>query len=450
VSKRIVVVGGLAAGPSAASKAARTNGSASVVLLEKSPHTSYGICEIPYFISGEVDGSRLVSYTPDALKERKQVDARAHHLVEEISPGKRFVSVRNLKTGKTNQEYYDRLILATGARSKRLNVEGEDARNLFFVRWLDDAYQLKTYLQEEKPKTAVVIGAGYVGLEMTEALTRCGLQVTVLHKSSLPLSYMEHEVRERIRSIIDGQGVQFHGMVRTEGFVLGRDRKVTHVVTSEGTFDCDLVIECVGVEPQTELATAVGIRTGSFGGILADQRQETNIDNILAAGDCCEVRNIINKKMMYLPLATISSKTGWVAGENAAGGNAVFRGAIRAIAIRVFGLEVIQVGISSEEARDSGFDVVVDSITAWSKVGIMPGATKLTVVTIADRKSKRLLGANIYGSEGAVLRGNTLAVAIQQGISVDDIQQWDLAYSPPFTPLWDPILVAANSLRKKL
>ncbi len=450
MSKRIIVVGGLAAGPSAASKAMRMNSSASVVLFEKGPHVSYGICEIPYYLSGEVEESGLVSYTPETLRERKHVDARVNHLVEEINTSKRFVSVRNLKTGKTGQEHYDRLILATGARPKRVGVEGEHARNCFSVRWLDAAHQLKKYLKDEKPKTAVVIGAGYVGLEMAESLTRAGLAVTVVHKASLPLSSMEHEVRERIRSALEERGVQFHGMVKTEGFVLNREDRITHVVTSEGTFTADLVVECIGVEPETTLAAGAGVRLGTFRGILTDQRQETNIDNIFAAGDCCEVRNIVSKKMMHLPLATAASKAGWVAGENAAGGNAVFRGAIRAIAVRVFDLEVMQAGISSEEALASGFDVVTDSITAWSKVGIMPGATKLTVVTIADKKSKRLLGANVYGKDGVVLRGNTLAVAIQQGISVDEIQQWDLAYAPPFTPLWDPILVAANSLRKKL
>ncbi|MDH3253303.1 MAG: hypothetical protein OEM41_10960, partial [Ignavibacteria bacterium] len=189
---------------------------------------------------------------------------------------------------------------------------------------------------------------------------------------------------------------------------------------------------------------------GLRGGIMTDQRQQTSVDNIYAAGDCCEVKNLVNNRSMFIPLATIASKAGWVAGENAAGGSAVFRGAVRAIAVRIFDIEVAHVGLSSEEAAASGFDVVTETISAWSKVAVMPSSSQVTVTTIADRRSGRLLGVNIYGEQGAVLRANTFAVAIQHKLTIGDIQQWDLAYSPPFTPLWDPILVAANATRKKL
>ncbi len=450
MSKRILVIGGLAAGPSAASKAVRTSPDVEVVMFEKGEHISYGICEIPYYIGGEVEAEGLVSYTPATLKEKKGVDARILQKVEEIQPTQRKIIVRDLKSGMTVEEKYDRLVVATGSSPRTLGIAGEDARNVFHVKSLDQGLRIKKYIDEEKPKRAVIIGGGYIGMEMADALRRLNLDVTLLHRHSLPMRGLERETREIVRQQLEKHEVSFVAHATTEGFVLDKQRRVTHVVTTNGSFETDLVILSLGVVPNSELAKAAGIRVGTLNGILTDQRQQTNLDNIYAAGDCCEVKNLVNNQSMYIPLATIASKAGWVAGENAAGGNAVFRGAIRAIGVKVFDIEVVQVGLSSEEAKASGFDVVTETITAWNKVAIMSGSKRLTVTMITDRKSKRLLGANVYGESGAVLRANTLAVAIQQRITIDEMQQWDLVYTPPFSPLWDPILVAANATRKKL
>lgn len=448
--RKIVVIGGLAAGPSAASKAVRTGQDVQAAMFEQGEHISYGICEIPYYLAGEVPEEKLSLYTPQTLKERKGVEVYTLHRVEAIHPTRRCIVVRDLKSGSTREEKYDRLIIATGSRAKRLGVQNEDARNVFNVKTLDDGLRIKKFLREEKPKTAAIIGGGYIGMEMADTLRRLGLEVTMLHLHSLPMAGLERETRERAREELERHGVVFVAHAVTEGLVVGAHQSVTHVVTSEGSYEADMVIIAAGVEPNSELAREAGIRLGQHKGILTDQRQQTNLDNVFAAGDCCEVRNLVNNKSMFIPLATIASKAGWVAGENAAGGSAVFRGAIRAIAVKVFDLEVAQVGISSDEAQESGFDVVTESITAWNRVAVMPGSSKVVIKTIADRKTRRLLGANIYGTEGATLRANTLAVAIQHKITIDEMQQWDLAYSPPFTPLWDPILVAANATRKKL
>jgi NADPH-dependent 2,4-dienoyl-CoA reductase/sulfur reductase-like enzyme len=287
-------------------------------------------------------------------------------------------------------------------------------------------------------------------MEMADALSARKIEVTMLHRHTLPMVGLERETREVIRKRLESHGVTFVGLARTEGFVVDKQQRVTHVVTTEGSYEADLVILSVGVVPNSALAKEAGIRLGTSNGILTDQRQQTNLDNIYAAGDCCEVKNLVNNKFMYIPLATIASKAGWVAGENAAGGTSVFRGAIRAIGVRVFDLEVVQVGIGSDEAEASGFDVVTETISAWNKVAVMPGSKRVTIKTIADRKTHRLLGANLHGEEGAMLRAHALAVAIQHRITIDEMQQWDLAYTPPFAPLWDPLLVAANATRKKM
>jgi len=448
--RRILVIGGLAAGPSAASKAARTNPDAEVVLYEQGEAVSYGVCEIPYHISGEVKGEDLAPFTPEKLLSTRRVDARILHRVEDIQPSRRRLRVRNLRDGSTSEEMFDRLVIASGSTPRRLGFNGEELRNVFRVKALDEAYALRKFVAEERPRTAVIVGGGYIGMEMADALKSLGIDVTVLHNSSLPMKGLEQETREQVREELERNGVRFVASAQTTGFVRGRDAKVSHVSTSEGSYEAGIVVVSIGVEPNSELARGAGIRTGVSGGILTDQRQQTSADNIYAAGDCCEVKSLVTGRQTYLPLATIASRAGWVAGENAAGGNAFFRGAVRAIAVRVFGLEVAQVGASENDARKAGFETVCETITGWSRVAVMPGSERLTVRLIADRKSQRLLGANVAGREGAVLRANTLAAAIHQNVTIGDMQQWDLAYSPPFTPLWDPLLVAANAMRRKL
>ncbi|HXG00711.1 MAG TPA: FAD-dependent oxidoreductase [Bacteroidota bacterium] len=448
--KRILVIGGLAAGPSAASKAKRTNPESEVVLFEQGEHVSYGICEIPYALAGETGMDRLKTFTPQRLREEKGVDVRLLHRVERIIPTRRVLVVRDLQRGSVAEETYDRLIIATGSQPKKLGVSGEDARNVFTVKSLSGAFALEKFLNEEQPKRAVIIGAGYIGIEMAEALRSRGLEVTMVHIHSLPLKGLEREARERVRSELESHGVQFVALARTQGFVVGSGQRVTHVVTDQGTFEADVVLVTIGVAPNTELAQNAGIRLGEAGGILTDQRQQTNLDHIYAAGDCCLVRNIVTGRHVYIPLATNASKQGWVAGENAAGGAATFRGAVHAIGVRAFTIEVVRVGVGTEEAEASGFDVVSETISAWSKVAVMPGSKKLWIKAIADKRSRRLLGVNMIGEEGAVLRANTFALAIQNRMTLDDLAQADLVYSPPCTPLWDPVLVTANVLRKKL
>ncbi len=448
---RILVVGGLAAGPSAAAKAVRTNPNAEVTIFEQTDTISYGLCESPYAISGEIaNETKLVLYMPERLKAEKGVEVKIFHRAEKILPVKHTVLVRNLHTREIDEQHYDKLILATGASPRNLHVDGEDGRNVFHVCSRQDTVNILNYLRSEHPKNAVIIGGGYIGMEMSEALKRNGLEVTILHRHKLPMAGLEEETREKVAEELSHSGVRFVTNARVESLLLDSSGEVNHVLTTKGTFDTDLVILSLGVTPNVGLAKDAHVRLGSTGAIATDQRQQTNIDGIYAAGDCCEVKNVVNGKPMYLPLATVASRQGWVAGENAAGGRAAFSGAIRAVAVRVFGLEVAQVGLSSEEARASGFEVSTQSISAWGKIALMPDSQKVMIKLILDKRSGKVLGANVYGGGGAVLRANTLGIAIQHKMTVDDISRFDLIYAPPFAPLWDPILIAANEARKKL
>ena len=449
--RRILIVGGLAAGPSAAAKAVRTNPNAEVILFEASETVSYGICEAPYAISGLIeDEKKLVVYSPERLAEEKGIQAKTLHLVEKVVPARHKIVVRDLRNQSVVEHEYDKLILATGAAPKRLRVDGEDGRNVFSLSSREDTVNIANYIRNESPGNAVIIGGGYIGMEMSEALRSKGLNVTLLHRHRLPMSGLELAARECIVGELENSGVNFVTNAKTGSLLQDNNGKVRHVITNRSTYETDIVIVAVGVEPNVSLAKAARVRLGPTGAIATDERQQTTVDDIFAAGDCCEVKNAVNGMPMYMPLATVASRAAWVAGENAAGGHATFKGAIRAAAVKIFGLEVAHVGLSSEEAKRSGFQVVSESITASSKIALMPGSKKITVMLIIDRRSRRLVGANVYGGEGAVLRANTLGVAIQQKLTVDDIARFDLIYAPPFAPLWDPILVAANQAKKKL
>lgn len=450
--RRILVIGGLAAGPSAASKAKRTDPGAEVVLFEQGEHISYGICEIPFFLSDEIENpSRLVIYAPERLEREKGVQAKTFHHAEEILSSRKEIKVRDLHAGTTKTEHYDRLIIATGSTPKKLGIEGEKSRNVFTIKALDDAYAMKRFLELERPRHAVVIGGGFVGLEMVDAFIRRGMEVTLVHNASLPMSKLEDEGRRIVLDEIQRHGVSFRPNAAVEWFGVGAKGNVVAVGTSNGTIETDIVVVAVGVKPNASLAKAAGATLGSFGGIsVGDKMNALGVESIFAAGDCCELRNIVTRKPAYVPLATTATKTGRIAGENAAGGNKVFKGTLRAIGVRVFDKEVAVVGLSLKEANAAFFDAVSSTIQVHSRVGMMPGVKELSMTLVADRRSGRLLGANVVGDEGAVLRANTLAAAIRHGMTLDDVEQFDLIYTPPFAPLSDGIAISARQLMKKL
>ncbi|MDI6767569.1 MAG: FAD-dependent oxidoreductase [Bacteroidota bacterium] len=450
-NRRILIVGGLAAGPSAAAKAKRSNPNAEIILFEAGETVSYGICEAPYAISGLIeDEEKLVKYSPEKLQQEKGVAVKTLHRVENILPTKHTILVRDLRNHSIIEYDYDKLVLAMGSVPRRLKVSGEDGRNVFHLKSREDTLNIINYMKTESPKQAVIIGGGYIGMEMAEAFRLRGLDTTMLHQFNLPMEGLELETRERVLEELKKNDVQFVTNTKIEAFQQDTAGKVKHIITNRGSFEADIVILSLGVEPNVELAKAAKVRLGSNNGILTDERQQTNIEDVYAAGDCCEVKNIVTGKPMYLPLASIASRSGWVAGENAAGGRATFKGAIRAMAVKIFNLQVTQVGISSDEAKQSGFKVITDLIHAPSRNELMPGSEDLTIKFIIDQRTKRLLGANLFSCCGAVLRANTLAVAIQHKMTIDDISRFDLIYAPPYAPLWDPILVVANQAKKKI
>jgi NADPH-dependent 2,4-dienoyl-CoA reductase/sulfur reductase-like enzyme len=451
MKQTIIVIGGLAAGPSAASKAKRVNPDADVLLFERGEHVSYGICEIPYYVGGTItDVEYLVPFDASKLERTRGVRAKIGHSVEELLPTKKRIIVRDLERDKVVEFSYDKLIVATGSSPRKLPDINVSAKNVFQLKSLSDGMAIERFVSEKKPKHGVIIVGGYVGMEMCEALVGRDMKVALLHPEALPLSGLEEETRRAVLAELTQNGVDFKPLQNVKQFVTDGEGYVTKVVTDQASFDSDVVIVSIGVEPNSVLASRAGLRRGTYNGILTDERQLTSDDSIFAAGDCCEVRSLITRRWMYIPLGTYAARQGRVAGENAAGGHTLFKGALRAIAVKVFGLEVAQVGLSFAEAVEAGFDAVKVEVTSDSMVRYFPGNEEINIVGIADRRSKRLLGANVFGGRGSVLRANLLGFAIQHAIDADALFHSDQIYSPPFAPLWDPVLVFAGELRKVL
>lgn len=449
--KHILVIGGLAAGPAAASKAKRMNRNAEVILFEQSEHISSGICEVPYYIGGIItDVEKLSVLTPMDFERTRGVHVHILHRVEEIHPVKKYIVVRDLYHDKILTYEYDKLVLATGSKTKSLGLAGEKARNVFLVKSLSDGLAIKHYIDEEKPRSAVIIGGGYIGIEMSETFRTLGLETTLLHREEFPLSKLEPDARRIVLAELTKNSVKFYPNQKLKAFKTDNTGKVIEVVTRAGSYQADLIILAIGVEPNVDLAKSIRVRLGTFSGILTDQHQTTSIDSIYAAGDCCEVKNLVNNRWMYAPLATYAARQGRVAGENSAGGNAIFKGAIRAIAVKAFNLEIGSIGLSSKEAEESGFHPIVEHIVGDSRIPFYPGSEKVHIIAIADKKTHRLIGANVVGGHGCALRANILGVGIQQKMTFEELSKLDLLYSPPFSPLWDPILIAGNQLSKRM
>ncbi len=451
MAERLVVIGGVAAGMSAASRARRLRPDIEISVFEKSGFVSYGSCGLPYFISGLIKSPNdLVVYDAKFFKEKRNIDVFIHHEVLKIFPGKRTILVRNLENGKEFEVGYDKLVIATGARAVKPEIKGVELRGIFTVRFLEDGIKIKEFIGENSPRKALIVGAGYIGMEMAESLVSLGIDVTIVEQMPNILGTMDDEINEIVEQELQRNGVRLLKAVSVSEFV-GENGYVKKSILSNGQMvDSELVVVGAGIKPNSEIAREAGIEIGKTGAIAVNQRMETNIPGIYSAGDCAEAYHLVLNRPVYLPLGTTANKQGKVAGENAAGGNAVFKGIVGTAVFKVFELEVARTGISEKQAKSEGFDYVATLIEHGSRAHYYPGGGKIRIKLIADRKTGRLLGAEMVGRDGVAKRIDVFATAIHAKLSVDEIAHLDLSYAPPFAPVWDPILIAVNDLEKKI
>lgn len=444
---KIVIVGSVASGTSVAAKARRNDESAEIIVYEKGPDISYSICGIPYFLGDEVSEiSELIPRDKKWFEARYNVQMNINHEVNSIDPVKQTITVTDLTSGAIHEESFDKLVLATGANVVIPDVFNTRYSNVFPVRTMEDTRQIDSFIETNQPKQALIIGAGYIGLEIVEQFTKKGIQSTLLQRGSQIMSSFDPEVAFRVQDYVQQNGVEVH--TNEEVSYIHKD-EFNHIYAVETTsghrYDADMVILATGVRPNVTLAKQAGLTLGVTGAIQVDKRMQTSHEHIYAVGDAAESYLSITGKPFYHPLGSTANKTGRIAGDVITGGDLEFQGILGTGIFRVFELAVATTGLTEKAARADGWDVEVLYNLKPSKPEYMNGS-ELLIKAIADRASGRLLGAQIVGKEGVDKRLDVLATALYFKAHVKDLFHLDLGYAPPFSTTKDPVLYTGMAL----
>ncbi|MFD5834623.1 FAD-dependent oxidoreductase [Streptomyces collinus] len=464
--ERLVVIGGDAAGMSAASQARRLKGpdELEIVAFERGHFTSYSACGIPYWVGGDVtDRDRLIARTPEEHRAR-DIDLRLRTEVTELDLDGQRVRARDVDTGEESWTSYDKLVIATGARPIRPDMPGADAAGVHGVQTLDDGQALLDTLEGTRGRSAVVVGAGYIGVEMAEALINRGYDVTVVNRGSEPMSTLDPDMGRLVHEAMEGLGITMVNDAEVTKILTGdggtslleRSRepgggRVRAVVTQDREFPADVVVLGIGVRPETALAKAAGLPLGPHGGLLTDRSMRVRgHENIWAGGDCVEVLDLVSGQDRHIPLGTHANKHGQVIGTNIGGGYATFPGVVGTAVSKVCDLEIARTGLREKDAHRVGLRFESVTIESTSRAGYYPNASPMTVKMLAEHRTGRLLGVQIVGREGAGKRVDIAAVALTAGMTAEQMTTLDLGYAPPFSPVWDPVLVAARKAAAKI
>ena len=447
MSDTFVIVGGDAAGMSAASKAKREDPEMDVIVFEKGEWVSYAACGMPYYLKGEVETlDDLVAVRPEQFREERDVDLRTGHEVVDVDPDSETVTVEG--DGERFEQPYDHLLVATGATAIEPPFDGLALDGVFTLHDMDEADAIETYVTEASPESAAIVGGGYVGIELAEALSARGVDVALYEMLPHVLQPFGDAVAEVVEEHLREQGVDLHLDTAVSGFEGGE--RVERVALEADTEPADVAIVGVGVTPNTALAADAGLDLGETGAVATDEYGRTNYENVYAAGDCAEARHVVTGEPAHVPLALTANRAGRAIGQTVAGDPEEVGGIAGTAIVKAFDLGAARTGVVDEDrAREAGFDPVSVSISAPTRAHYYPGASELTVTLVADRQSGRLLGGTVVGREGAK-RIDTIATALTAGMTVRELRNADLAYAPPFSPVWDPVLTAAKVLDGKL
>ncbi|MEJ7845317.1 MAG: FAD-dependent oxidoreductase [Acidimicrobiales bacterium] len=445
MARRLVVIGGDAGGMGAAARARRLDPDLEIVALEKGEWTSYSACGIPYLVSGVVTGGleALVARSPQVHRTKYRIDVRLRHEVTGIDLDMRRVEVRNHEHGRTLHLSFDELLIGTGARPLRPDVEGIDLPFVHGVQTLDDAGRLIAHARAADCRRVVVVGGGYIGIEMAEAFTERGAEVTLVEGGAQLMRTLDPDMARRVEAAVQRFGIELRTSTPVTGFADGE------VHTDSGPIRADLVILGLGVTPNSELAADAGIETGAKGAVSVTPRQRTSAEGVWAAGDCCESFHLVSRRRLHVALGTVANRQARVAGTNLGGGSATFNGVVGTAITKLCGTEVSRTGLTEHECEAAGLDAVAATITSSTRAGYYPGAEEIAVKAVAERRTGRLLGMQIVGgAPGAGKRIDAVAVALHAGFTAEELNDADLAYAPPFGPVWDPVAVAARAVAK--
>lgn len=447
---RLVVIGGVAAGTKAVSRARRVAPDLEITLYQEEPEISISECGLPYFISGVVEGrDDLIARTPEDFAE-KDVEVLTRHRVESINPENKRLVVKDLSAGKEFEDSYDRLLISTGARAVLPPVEGADLDGVFALRFLTDADAIMRYVREHSPGTAAIVGGGYIGLELAENLKEIGIEVAVVEAEGRVANAYGLEVSEKIAEHLEEKGVRVLTCDMVEEMVGDEEGKVRAVRFDGEELEAEMVIVAVGIEPAVEVAKEAGAEIGATGAIRVDKYLKTSLLDVWAAGDCAETTNLITGEPAWVPLGDTANQMGRVAGTNAAPGETFleFPGVLGTGVFKAFDLTVAKTGLSEEEAKGAGFEVITVTVDSTDKAGYLPGPDPVFVKLIADAATGQLIGAEMVGGR-ADKYVDICVTAIWGRLAYPDLVNLDLAYAPPFGPVLSPVIVAASALANK-
>lgn len=449
VVEKILIIGGNAAGLTAASRAKRIDSRLKITVVEKSPHISYSTCGIPYYLANIVTADDLLSYTPESFERERGIRVFTHTRVDTIETGRKRVTGMRTDTGENVEFAYDRLLISTGVKPKLPDIPGTDLKNVFTAHTLQDAIRIHEAL--EPVANVSIIGAGYVGLEIAECLQSLGKKVRIFEREPQVLSSVDRDMAQIIEYELQRYGVIVSVGSRVLALV-GHDGRVNGVKAASGLGiqPCEMVLLDTGVTPNVDLALSADIQIGATGAISVNSFMETNVPSVYAAGNCAETYCPIRRRPVLHYLGTVAAKQGRIAGENMAARRRKFLGAIGTTVLKVFDLAVGRTGLSTREAAAESIPVVSARIEALDRAAYYPTAQKIWVKLIVERESRRLLGAQVAGYGDVSKRIDVAATAITSGIRIEEISQLDLSYSPPYGSLWDPLLVAAQAVLRKI
>ena len=440
---KIVIIGGIAAGMSAAAKYKRLCPNDEVIVYEKGDIVSFGACGLPYYVGGFFeDSNEMIARTPEKFKE-SGIEIFTKHEVLEVDFDAKSLKIKNLEKNEEFTESYDKLMIATGARAIIPPIKNINLENVITLKSMEDGNKIRALLSNPEIKNVTIIGAGFIGLEAVEAAKKKGKEVTVVQLQDRVLAEVfDKEVTDLLEEEIRSHGVNL--LLNETVLELSGDNKASKVITNKGEFDTDMVILATGVRPNTEFITDERMKKLRNGAIVVDKFGRTSIEDVYSAGDCATINNYVSEKEAYVPLATGANKLGRIVGENLAGQNNAFQGTLASSCIKVMNMEAARTGLSEKEVKDLGFDYKTKFITDMNQTSYYPGRKKIYVKLIYDAHSKVILGGQVAGYKDAVQRCNVLAACIFGKMTTEQLGMLDLCYAPPFARTWDVLNVAGN------
>ena len=439
---KVLIVGGVAGGATAAARIRRLDETAEITVFERSGYISYANCGLPYYIGGVItDPEELTLQTPESFFSRFRINMKVHHEVTAIHPNQKTISVRNLETGEEFEESYDKLLLSPGAKPTQPRLPGVGIKKVFTLRTVEDTFHIKEYINKNQPKSAVLAGGGFIGLELAENLKELGMDVTIVQRPIQLMNPFDADMASFIHSEMRKHGVKLALGHTVEGFE-EKDGGIDILLKDEMPLHADMVVLAIGVTPDTHLAKEAGLELGIKGSIVVNDRMETSVPDIYAAGDAVQVKHYVTGQEALISLAGPANKQGRIIADNICGGDSRYPGSQGSSVIKVFDMTAATTGINETNARKAGLDVDTVILSPMSHAGYYPGGKVMTMKVVFEKETYRLLGAQIVGYEGVDKRIDVLATAIHAGMKATELKDLDLAYAPPYSSAKDPVNMA--------